>query len=192
MARSASTVNKKAHSSIVRTKGHAFRGTTSIRRALPHGALVTQTALHSEAFIGSRYNGLTRANLLCVTLCHDTFLQQPVRATFDRVYCGRLPAGGLPSLSASRQSTLPWEYVFNWLSIVYLNYEVSASGITSRFSSAFPPALAQAMGVPRSCAGLRRWRGRAGDRCCWRSPAARYRPRCRDRCRSFRRSSRHL
>jgi len=53
----------------MRTKGHAFRGTTSFRRALPRGALVTLTVLlaHArvESSIGSRYNGLTRVDLLC-------------------------------------------------------------------------------------------------------------------------------
>ena len=37
--------NKKARSSSTRTKGHTFRGTTSFRRTLPRGALITLTVL---------------------------------------------------------------------------------------------------------------------------------------------------
>ena len=90
--------NKKAQFIHMRTKRALFRGTTSFRRTLPHRRTrYPDSSPIVERFIRSRYNGLTRADLLCA--CCGTFLQQPDLATFDCGYCGGFQPLAIPSLS---------------------------------------------------------------------------------------------
>jgi hypothetical protein len=97
-----------------RTKGHSFRGTTSIRRALLLRRSQSRTRSGPRPSSGSRCNGLTRASLLaCKTESCTRSLAGTIRATFGAGPLRRLSAGDRSfsvSAPASADSPHPRAY----------------------------------------------------------------------------------